>query len=180
MGSGRMSVTITSPELTQWQRMFTPKETQRILAKPINAAQKEVTRITKNAARREVARHRQSGKLRSLIRTRNRGSGFALVAGVKSAGGVSNLIVGGVVPHRIAPGGVMPLWGGRGSFFTPGGKVRKNFAGITGFASVVQHPGFAADPFFARAIDDTEAERNRILQDAADGMARDLARALGG
>ena len=66
----------------------------------------------------------------------------------------------------------MPLWSGRGAF--RGGAGR----GITGFATVVQHRGFSADPFMRRAIDKSEREIEGYIQTAANSMVRDLAEAM--
>lgn len=140
---------------------------------PVNDAMRKATVIVKNAARRELGPHRRTGKMRSRIRTKVWGSGVYRQYGVKSTGVGSNLIAGGVGPHPITAGGrVMPMWGGKGAW--KGGKGR----GIEGFARRVEHPGFPADPFFDRAIDESAPEVNRLLDAAARQIADNLAAAI--
>ena len=105
----------------------------------------------------------------SNVRVRFRGFGMDTVAGVRSTGSGSNLIAGGVRPHHIeAGGGPMPMWGGKGKS-----------AGITGFARAVEHPGFAADPFFTRGVRKAAPEINAITQKSADVMVKELAYRMG-
>ena len=163
--TGDLALVIRTLERTRFQS---------VIAAPMVRAQKAAVVLVKNAARRELGSHRRTGKMRSRIRTRYQGSGLRFVAGVKSTGVGSNLIAGGVRPHAIAPGRVMPMWGGRGAWKKGAG------LGITGFARKVEHPGFPADPFFERAIDSTQGEVQALIQQAADGMVRDLAAAMGG
>lgn len=132
------------------------------------AIKRMVILVRKNV-RLALSGHRQTGKLRGGIRWRVRGAGIDAVGGVKTTGSVSNLIVGGVTSHEIAPGRVMPLWAGTGAF--RGGRG----AGITGFARVVQHPGFAADPFFSRGVQRSEGEMAVIIRKSTETMAKELA-----
>lgn len=125
-----------------------------------------------NAVRRKVRAnlrpHRKSGHMISNVRVRVRGRSFDTEVGVKSTGAASNLIAGGVKPHRIAPGGVMPIWMGHGAW------KRGKGAGITGFATVVEHPGFRGDPFFARALDDAKPEIDAIQRDLTTKIVRSV------
>lgn len=121
-----------------------------------------------NAVRRNVRAmlkpHNKTGKMRDRVRTRFVGHGMGFVAGVKTTGSGSNLVIGGVAPHRIAPGRVMPLWEGKGTK-----------AGITGFARAVEHPGFPADPFFRKGINASTDEIQAILRRSTETMAKELA-----
>jgi hypothetical protein len=165
-------------ELDRWITALTPARVQPLIVAHIVPAQKESVRLVKNAARRQAARHRGTGRMRSQIRTKGWGRGIRYIAGVKATGVGSNLIVGGVGRHTIggAGGPVMPFWSGRGQMFNKSGSVKKgNGAGITGFSRVVEHPGFAADPFFDRAIDETQGQRDQLMQTAITGVVRDLA-----
>lgn len=125
--------------------------------------------VVRRNVRAELKPHSKSGKMRDRIRTRFSGLGMDFVGGMKSTGVASNLIVGGVQPHPIAAGKVMPLWAGKGAFRAGNG------AGITGFASAVQHPGFAADPFVKRGIARSAPAINEILDTSAATMVRELA-----
>jgi hypothetical protein len=126
-------------------------------------------RRSANAVRRhvraELKGHRRTGHLAGNVRTRFGGAGLDFSARVKSGGPVAHLIAGGVQPHAI---GVehkraMTIRGsGRG-------------AGIEGFATVVQHPGFRADPYFTRGVKASAHDINDIVQKSADTMARELA-----
>jgi hypothetical protein len=161
-------------ELQRWIDTLDKATVQQVVGLHVVPAQKESVRLVKNAARRNAAGHRRSGKMHSGIRTKGWGGrGIRYIAGVKATGIVSNLIVVGARPHRIA-GPVMPMWGGKGAW--KGGRG----AGITGFRRVVEHPGFSGDPFFARAIDETEGQRTHLMQLAVNAMAADLAARMEG
>lgn len=116
-----------------------------------------------NAARRNIrARakpHKRTGRMADHVRTRFRGRGMDQVGGVRATGSGSNLIVGGVKPHRIA-GSLMPMWKG---------------GSIEGFSRAVEHPGFAADPFVDKGIEDTRPEAGRVFAHTAETMAKALA-----
>ena len=103
------------------------------------AIRKSVALISK-ATRAEAGSHRRTGSMRRKIRYRVTGRGLDTVGRVLTGRG-TNLIVGGVRAHPITSSNPMPLWAGRGKSAT-----------IEGFASAVQHPGFAADPFMDRAV----------------------------
>jgi hypothetical protein len=122
-----------------------------------------------NAIRRKVRAelrpHRRTGKMISNVRVKVVGWGMNQKVGVRATGSGSNLIAGGVRPHAITrDGGAMPIWAGKGKS-----------AGITGFATAVQHPGFPGDPFFERGIHAAGPEVNAILQKSAETMAKELA-----
>lgn len=142
---------------------------ERIALPIIRKAARAAVRIVRNTARRELGSHRQTGKMRGRIRTKFWGRGWQFAAGVKSTGPQTNLIVGGVRPHEITSGGrLMPMWAGRG-------KGR----GIEGFARYVgDHPGFAGDPFFKRAIDVTEPKVQQLLDAAVTDIARAVAQSI--
>lgn len=147
---------------------------ERLAGRPISKALRASANALRRNARAELKGHRKTGRMRDHIRTRFRGRGLDMVAGVRSTGSPSNLIVGGAKAHPISSDKPMPMWEGRGAW--KGGKG----AGITGFARAVEHPGFRADPFFARAIDKTEGTINDSVQQAADEMVAMLADALEG
>lgn len=130
-------------------------------------------RTASNAVRRnvrgELKSHRKTGRMSSNVRVRVTSSPdlAGLSASVKSTGSGSNLIVGGVRPHSETSDGPMPLFVGRG-----------RSSSVAGFARAVQHPGFAADPFFARGVDASEHDIHTALTAAQDEMASALARRL--
>jgi hypothetical protein len=125
-------------------------------------------RRSANLVRRNVRAfakpHRRTGKMADKVRTRFTGAGMDFVAGVKATGAGSNLIVGGVRPHRIAPGKLMPLWAGKGKR-----------AAVIGFARVVEHPGFEADPFVHKGIEASKPEIGDIFRKSAETMTSELA-----
>ena len=127
------------------------------------AARRIVNLVRKNV-RAELKPHTKTGKMRDRVRVRISGFGLDTVAGVKTTGSGANLIVGGVQPHTISPGRVMPLWSGKG----------RN-SGITGFARAVQHPGFPADPYFHRGYVKSKAAIHDIVKASTDTMASELA-----
>lgn len=124
-------------------------------------ALRRIVNLVRKNVRAEMRSHRKTGKMRDRVRVRMHGIGLKAVGGVRSTGSQTNLIVGGVRPHAIA-GQVMPLYAsGRG--------------GVEGFARSVEHPGFAADPFFRRGHLRSVPEINAIAKKAADTMAKELA-----
>jgi hypothetical protein len=169
-----LDMRIQATSLTGVVSVLTPRQFTRYAKGPVNEAMRKATVLVKNAARRELGSHRRTGKMRSRIRTKTWGGGAFRKYGVKSTGVGSNLIVGGVRPHSITAGGrVMPMWGGRGAW------KRGQGSGIEGFARRVEHPGFPADPFFDRAIDQSAPEVNALLDAAARQIAANLAAAIG-
>lgn len=129
------------------------------------AIRRSANLVRKNV-RAELRPHNKTGKMRDRVRVRIRGRGLETVGGIKTTGVGSNLIVGGVAPHRITSqdGKVMPLYQGKGRGL-----------GITGFARAVEHPGFKGDPFFKRGVDKSVPAINDILRASAATMVRELA-----
>jgi hypothetical protein len=128
-------------------------------------AARRIVNLVRRNVRAEMKHHRRTGRMRDRVRTRFKGFGLGMEAGVKTTGAASNLIVGGVRPHQIiAEGKVMPLWVGRGKA-----------ASVQGYARVVEHPGFGADPFFFRGHMKSLPEINVILNKSAETMAAELA-----
>lgn len=173
---------VVSPDLERAIAGLTSTSVKRIAGRTIPGPIRAMANEVRNQARRELlAGHPKARKMRDHIRVRFKGFGLNFTGGIRSTGAPSNLIVGGVKPHRIAPGGVMPLWDGHGALFTGKGNVRKgNGAGITGFATKVEHPGIAADPFFDRGIEKSQPVFDHQQQLIADGMASGLAASIGG
>jgi hypothetical protein len=126
-------------------------------------ALRRIANLVRANVRKELGPHRRTGKMRDRVRVRIAGQGLKMVAGVKTTGSGSNLIVGGVRPHTIA-GPVMPLWTGRGRSST-----------VTGFARAVEHPGFPPDPFFHRGFVKSKPAIQDILKASAKTMASELA-----
>lgn len=170
--SERNTFTIDTRRLQQALKSFDSPTIERIAVPRLRKAAQAGARLTKNLARRELGSHRQTGRMRSRIRTKWWGTGWGFAAGVKTTAPQSNLIVGGVRPHAITAGGkIMPMWNGRGAFRKGEGR------GITGFTRKVEnHPGFAPDPFFQRAVDKTTATIERLLDAAIADIASDLAK----
>jgi hypothetical protein len=138
---------------------------EKVAGKIVAGALRADANLVRKNVRAELRPHRRTGKLRDKVKVKFNGFGLKTVAGVRSTGAQSNLIAGGVRPHAISPGKVMPLWRG---------------GSISGFATAVQHPGFGADPFFSRAVRKSLAEIDRIGQEAIDQMARELASRMEG
>lgn len=122
-------------------------------------ALRRIVNLIRKNVRLELKPHRVTGKMRDRVRVRFHGVGLKATAGVRSTGSQSNLIAGGVRPHRIEHPR-MPLWGK---------------SAVQGFASVVEHPGFAADPFFHRGYRRSIPEINAIAKKSAETMAKELA-----
>lgn len=120
-----------------------------------------------NAIRRKVREalrgHRRTGRLASNVRVRYQGTGLAFESLVWSSGPIAHLIVGGVRPHRIEPGKVMPIHasGRRGP--------------VVAFAYAVESPGFPADPYFRKGVKAAAPEINAIFDKSAETMAAELA-----
>lgn len=138
-------------------------------SKPVHTAMRASANAVRRHVRAKLKPHRRTGKMSSNVRIRFRGYGLSMMAGIRATGSGGNLIAGGVKPHRIEPGKVMPLYEGRGKS-----------TGITGFARAVEHPGFAADPFFDEGVKAAAPEINALLRGAIDGIASNMANAMEG
>lgn len=129
-----------------------------------------------NAARRHVRAaakpHRKTGRMSGNVRTSFTGRGLDLEGRVFAGGRVAHLITGGVKPHAepgpAKQGHVMAIHG-------PG-----RSGPVVAFARHVEHPGFGADPFFARGVDESHADIEAALQAGVDSLASDLAARIGG
>lgn len=165
----RPSVTVDYGDFTQAARELERAGFERRAGRTVAWAIRRSINLVRRNVRAELKPHSKSGKMRDRVRTRFTGVGMDFVGGMKSTGVASNLIVGGVKPHPIAVGKVMPLWAGKGAF--RGG----NGAGITGFAASVQHPGIHADPFVKRGTDKSMPGIQHILDESAATMVRELA-----
>jgi hypothetical protein len=141
----------------------------KVASKPVHATMRALANAVRRHVRGRLKPHRRTGKMASNVRVRFRGYGLNAMAGVRAVGSGGNLIAGGVQPHRIEPGRIMPLYEGRG-----------RSAGITGFARAVEHPGFAADPFFDKGVQDAAPEINALLQGTVDAIAERMAAAMEG
>jgi hypothetical protein len=137
---------------------------KRAAGKPVAKALRDSANAVRRSVRAELKPHRRTGKMISNVRTKYRGYGVDLIAGVRMTGVGSNLIVGGVRPHSIAPGKIMPMFDGAGKG-----------SGITGFATAVEHPGFPPDPVFARGVQKAAGAIQAAIDAAAATMAADLA-----
>ena len=168
---------IESDDFARAARAIDQSHFPRTAGRSIAPAMRQAVNLVRQRARAELRPHRKSGRMAGRIRVRVKGSGLATVASVKATGAGSNLIVGGVKPHRITgrSGGVMPLYGGKGKALTTRGGLA-----IEGFARAVEHPGFPADPFFHRAIEGSSDDINRLLDAAGKQIAKDLATAMEG
>jgi hypothetical protein len=143
-----------------------------IAAKVVSTALRQSGNVVRNSVRKEAAPHRRTGKMRGQVRMKMKGRGLRTTARVSAGGSAAGLVIRGVKPHPIAPGKVMPLWGGRGRLTLTGGR------GIEGFATAVEHPGFDADPFFARGMMAAMPQVHTIIGQGAATLASDLARKL--
>lgn len=172
--SANNTFTVDTRQVRKAVEAFDHANVERIASVRLRRAAQAGVRLTRTAARRELGAHRQTGRMRGRIRTKFWGRGMAFAAGVKSTAPQSNLIVGGVKPHSITAGGkVMPMWAGRGAWKSGEGR------GIEGFTRRVErHPGFAGDPFFKRAIDQTTDAIERLLDEAVKDIAADVARSI--
>ena len=143
-----------------------------LAARSVRPALRASVVLVQKLARSEIASRRRTGKLRAGVKYRIKGRGLNVEASVRSTRPGTNLSIGGVREHPIAPGRLMPLWAGRGAF------RRGKGSGIIGFATAVQHPGYGPNPWFRRAIDKSEGAIQGYIQTAADSMVRDLATAM--
>ena len=134
--------------------------------KPMNTAIRKSANTARNHIRAELKRHRRTGKMRDAVRVKVKGRGLDTVGKVLTGAG-SNLIVGGVRPHPITSSSPMPLWGGRGKS-----------ASINGFATAVEHPGFAGDPYVYRGIKASEGEIQALLDEAGRSLVKALAESM--
>ena len=141
--------------------------------KPINAAIRQASNLVRQRARAEARPHRKTGKMAGGIRVRITGRGLDTAGSIKATSGIANIIVAGAKPHGISGHGVMPLYGGKGKVLTARGG-----AAIEGFATVVQHPGVKADPFFHRAIEGTRSDIEAFLESAGTAIVQDLAQSM--
>ena len=141
--------------------------------KPINVAVRNAANLVRREARAEARPHRKTGKMAGGIRVRITGRGLDTAGSIKATSGIANIIVGGARAHRIEPGPVMPMWGGKGKVLTTRGG-----SAITGFATVVQHPGVKADPFFHRAIEGSRGDIEGFLEAAGSAIVHDLAESM--
>ena len=136
------------------------------VGKPMNGAIRKASNVVRNAVRAALGKHRVTGRMRGRVRVKVTGRGLDTVGKILTGAG-TNLIVGGVRPHEISPGSVMPLWAGRG-------KGR----GITGFATVVEHPGFPADPYVQRGFQAAIPDVNGILDAAGEDLVHAIAQSM--
>lgn len=128
---------------------------------------KSANLVRKNA-RAGLAPHRRRGRLASGVRTYFKGTGLDSTATIRSTGPIAHLISGGVKPHTIEPGHVMAMVGREGKA-----------TGVVGFATVVQHPGFKADPYFSKAVRKSVPDINAFLRTAAIEMVHELRARMG-
>lgn len=139
----------------------------RVAGRTVQGAIRKMINAVRRHVRAAAKPHRRTGRLSSNVRVYFTGQGMDFVGRVKAAGPVAHLIIGGVRPHQIRTRHVMALRG-------PG-----RAAPVIGFAQAVQHPGFRADPFFARGVSDASADMQQIIEQAADRMVDDLTYRLG-
>jgi hypothetical protein len=170
--SSQTGISITSPDIDHAIRELSARGWDKAALPTMrNLVRRTVNTVRKNV-RAQAAPHRKTGKMRNSVRTRfaAQSSGWRFYGSMRVTGAVANLIVGGVVPHRITAGGaVMPMWTGAGKWKRGEGR------GIIGFARAVEHPGFAADPFVDRGIDESRPAIQGYMDDAVKTMAKELA-----
>ena len=157
-------------DLEKAARALDKGEFKATAGKPINVAIRKASNLVRQRARAEARPHRKTGKMAGAIRVRITGRGLDTAGSIKATSGIANIIVGGAQPHRIAGHGIMPLYGGKGRALTTRGG-----SAIEGFATVVQHPGVKADPFFHRAIEGTRPDIEAFLEAAGTAIVHDLA-----
>jgi hypothetical protein len=165
--------TIDHHDFDQAARALEDANFKSLAGKAVSPAMRKSANLVRKNVRAALKPHNRTGKMRDRVKVRFAGFGLNTVAGVRTTGSGSNLVIGGVRPHHIPAGGgsgkVMPMWGGR-----------KKEAGITGFATASEHPGFRGDPFFHRGVMASQAGIQQLVQGAADEMVRLLADAMKG
>lgn len=131
---------------------------------------RKAANAVRRGVRAEARRHRKTGKLNSGVRTYFKGIGLNFEARVKTTGPVAHLIVGGVTPHPIAG----PPYG-RGNSQVMALHASGKAGALIGFAKVVQHPGFKADPYFHNGVKRAAGDINEAIKKSAETMTKELA-----
>lgn len=162
----RSEVTVTSKDFQRAGKALERGHFSATVAKPLNTAIRKSANVARNNIRVALGPHRRTGKMRGRVRVKVTGRGLDTVGKVLTGAG-SNLIVGGVRPHPIVSATPMPLWGGRGKG-----------AGITGFATAVEHPGFGADPYVDKGIARSQGDIQNILDAAGQALVAALAESM--
>lgn len=128
-----------------------------VAAKTVRTTLRKAANVVRGNVRARARRHHRTGRLEAGVHTSWQGAGLSFQLRVFAESPESNLIAGGVRPHVIRATRPMPV------------------GGLTGFAEVVHHPGFRADPFFHRGVVESLPAIQALVDAAAKVMAAELA-----
>jgi hypothetical protein len=141
--------------------------------------------VVRKNVRAAVRRHRKTGRLSAGVRTKFTGAGMDFSARITSTGPIAHLIAGGVRPHEIGPPpygrGSSSVMAIRASGAGRSGPVNKliKVSDAIGYATVVHNPGFAADPYFHKGVQNSLPEINALAKAGAEAMATELKDRMG-
>lgn len=165
---------IGSHDLDKAVKALEAGHVRKTMGAPITRAVRLSGNLVRKNVRATSRAHKRSGHMaRNRMTLKFTGRGLDTVVKF-SALSPANLIVGGVKPHHEGKGKVMPITTGSGKFRGGSGE------GVTGFATAVEHPGFAADPFVRHGIDQSIPAIKGFLDTAGKQIVDDLAASIRG
>jgi hypothetical protein len=131
-------------------------------APALEKAERGIGPVVADHVKAAARRHRKTGALERSITVQVRGRGARTEVSVHAGGASAHLVAGGVQRHQIRA--------------MPGHALRfERAGGVLSFAAAVDHPGFAADPFFAEGVEASAAQIDKITAQAGDAIAGELA-----
>lgn len=134
----------------------------------VGAVLSRSSNIVRRHVRAAARPHRRSGKMAGKVRVYRKGVGLDSEFKIHAGGRIAHLVERGFKAHGIVPREKRVL-------ALKGARARGGTHAVAGFASSVQHPGYAGDPFFARGVQASRSEVQDQFDAGAVTMAKNLA-----